>query len=1452
MLRTCTTNLPHRCLFLALLQYISTSTVSTAAATLYTCTQPNTSYHNLTLWPFAAPPVPNRTLFLHGAAHYTASSRQNCTVSFADLCTHDEHALPLVVHVDDRAAYIVCRCDAKYFRAADSRCRSCASNELCPPYSDVRIAQHPCASFPTVLPSTLEVQHLRDPVQTPPCATPLGTTFSPLQPFFFSDATTVQVSTAARAADFITHCPDGMRLDPRGGDRGLVWKIAETFTADARFELQLPSLGRRRYLVPGEIDARALTDDGTLDRRAHAVSGGRVWVPDFGATCVICEAGKSCRGGQTHACDSDVHSVRVGATTCENFTALPPTVPSCPPLSVNQSGPCVCLGDRWPVRKDGLQHPFACLRQPTLRLEPGKEHVRAESNVVRGRDRAGVVDATLGVLRTFTFQGAAPVLVDLPPGGPWRLAGLTDDAAVLFMDDILSEMAVLSQTGGVQKVSVTTPQEVLTAPERVEEPRNNVIVLEWFNATLTGIPREYGFVAITNTGLGPVFGNGSTLAGKLSTPKNVYDDAGVDDVDLSVCVLVDNVVLWCPDPKKKQETDGKTTEIRFVHRDPGWREERFDVHAFPDRSGVVVLYEFGHRDQDDARAWSVHCFSPEHPGAGASSTLVYNATLHTSKPCPLGDWQRGDVCVSLGKCALAWSGAATHRPLGLAHGDLEVPSVDGQYLYRLARTSLAKVATRKMMFGERVRAGAGRESATGWWYVEVRAEAAAAHAGVRPRGGLNCSQGFKAMPEGRCELCDAGTNFCENGWTWPCPENSKTEFAGSIVCVCESGYFRARGKKRCVPCPLHSYCEHEARKPCPGIRMTTGNGSTSIAACQCPPGFFKNGDDCVQCAAGKSKPDISNHSCTDCPEEQNALPGSKKCGCRRDFYGPSEDCKECPANHACPLGNNSAFPTACSLENNEILQRETSTCVCVPGWFRNYSGGCQRCVPGMFCAADIAHSCPRGMTSPEVSSSDTQCTCRDVREVRVGRSCVCAQNTTASVTGCRPCPEHSSTDGVGATARGQCKCDAGFFWQAARCVPCPRGHFCPRGVADPVPCPPRTFAPGPGVRRAEDCLPCDVNDGDERGVRGQWHPAVCDLKVRTLHVSPPPDSVLNVTAAAHVVVAGEALHDGNLADIAELVRESTSGEAVFRMHHAFPAQTLQGLARQEFASVWKKLQQYTAQEHRMFFVLVVVGVFCLEVEAKLRTGEVVRCEAPVMLEIDADMRRKVDDVMLEFLDRGVDRLQTTPNARILHHDLERDPRGIASSVLSVEQHGLLLGPSRSGAWGEYLNRVLEPPLSVIEYQSSPAPCARMLEAVVPSCVAATAVEEGGWCTLCAEGEFRDVSNGNVCKKCAVCETYARPCCGTEDAQCRREDAQGRADPGLCLNEKQDYGEECDPTAEGVNKLAKCCTASCVLKPGYYVFRDGCKSVCGDGVKAEDEECDDLQDPTCDVFLCRKL
>jgi len=128
------------------------------------------------------------------------------------------------------------------------------------------------------------------------------------------------------------------------------------------------------------------------------------------------------------------------------------------------------------------------------------------------------------------------------------------------------------------------------------------------------------------------------------------------------------------------------------------------------------------------------------------------------------------------------------------------------------------------------------------------------------------------------------------------------------------------------------------------------------------------------------------------------------------------------------------------------------------------------------------------------------------------------------------------------------------------------------------------------------------------------------------------------------------------------------------------------------------------------------------------------------------------------------------------------------------------------------------------------------------------------CRFCRPGvEFHNM----VRQECQMCtpvsvlkcppETLHIACAAERDAYCPETLRVGSN--GFCNNGFVDFGEQCDASATNT-ATAACCTAlTCTLLPGYYTD-PACSTICGDGILAGLEECDDMNDLHCDIMTCR--
>ena len=232
--------------------------------------------------------------------------------------------------------------------------------------------------------------------------------------------------------------------------------------------------------------------------------------------------------------------------------------------------------------------------------------------------------------------------------------------------------------------------------------------------------------------------------------------------------------------------------------------------------------------------------------------------------------------------------------------------------------------------------------------------------------------------------------------------------------------------------------------------------------CTCLPGFYMQGVDCVECAAGTFKNDIGDHTCSNCPQFTTSFSGAiseDECLCSPGYSLINSECQACPVatykeaigNWACQpcIGNSTTLQTASSL----ITQ-----CQCIAGFYGSHNTTCTACPIGTF-KENVANlptacvSCPQFSTTLNIASTlRTNCLCNlgytgSVLAVYPGaQECTaCPVATYKDVLGsiaCTDCTEFS-TSPLHSTSQSQCKCVDGYQPNANTCQECEENFYCP-------------------------------------------------------------------------------------------------------------------------------------------------------------------------------------------------------------------------------------------------------------------------------------------------------------------------------------------------------------------------------------------------------------------------
>ncbi|KAI4904543.1 hypothetical protein NFI96_029611 [Prochilodus magdalenae] len=298
--------------------------------------------------------------------------------------------------------------------------------------------------------------------------------------------------------------------------------------------------------------------------------------------------------------------------------------------------------------------------------------------------------------------------------------------------------------------------------------------------------------------------------------------------------------------------------------------------------------------------------------------------------------------------------------------------------------------------------------------------------------GYHCPQGQNSSQPAEY-LCSPG-HMCPPGSPTqiPCASGTYQSLHGQAECLlCLPGFFCAGsvdpdtgftgGTKAPAPCPMGHYC--------PAAQLFS-TGASSGQEFHCPVGTYSGKfglssvEQCVPCPAGKYCASSGLSAPTgDCSPGYVCIQGASLSQPPGDSTG-----RKCTAGFYCPAGTSHMQP-------------------CPPGTYSSLEGAasiedCQPCTPGQYCA-EYGLSSPSGPCSP-------------------GYYCTLRASS--------PTPYHNrSTDFKERTHTTEDEFLALVQMTGDICV---RGHYCPSGSVQPVPCPPGTFLSGRGAVSESDCDPC--------------------------------------------------------------------------------------------------------------------------------------------------------------------------------------------------------------------------------------------------------------------------------------------------------------------------------------------------------------------------------------------
>lgn len=270
------------------------------------------------------------------------------------------------------------------------------------------------------------------------------------------------------------------------------------------------------------------------------------------------------------------------------------------------------------------------------------------------------------------------------------------------------------------------------------------------------------------------------------------------------------------------------------------------------------------------------------------------------------------------------------------------------------------------------------------------------HSTVRNQTSIDacvCDQGYLWNGTG-CDQCEAGkfNNRANQTACFNCispsqetadhtscpgltiaPAGYKVNANGDNVELCPSNHHQDGSGAVCTECPWP-------------LTYSSAGGLTSVAECECRPGYTRLSGVCTACDIGKYKPDAGDANCTACEShastKETASVIATQCLCEAGFTPDGFDgalCVACPdgtSKHV--LSNQSCIqcPSFSSLLTN--LTHSVDSCQCNPG-YAYVINQCDVCALGKFKPdyGNIAcESCGVDTTTAQTASVNrTQCLC---------------------------------------------------------------------------------------------------------------------------------------------------------------------------------------------------------------------------------------------------------------------------------------------------------------------------------------------------------------------------------------------------------------------------------------------------------------------------------------------
>ena len=385
---------------------------------------------------------------------------------------------------------------------------------------------------------------------------------------------------------------------------------------------------------------------------------------------------------------------------------------------------------------------------------------------------------------------------------------------------------------------------------------------------------------------------------------------------------------------------------------------------------------------------------------------------------------------------------------------------------------------------------------------------------------------------GNCTVCPAGS-YCISGSMSPhpceagtymdvpgaeaaedckaCPAGSYCEVETVTPTGCPPGTYRdvewGEFVEDCGVCPMSMYCPLGTADPwpCAAGSYSVSDGLSAQSDCTpCGAGMYQNETgqtECVPCGAGLYLIATGSDAASDCQacgvglyQTGNGMQAAEDClacgpGQYQDVTG-SADCKTCSSG-TYQTGSGIGTEEGCTRCGGGLYQPLTgqvsaeACLMCPSNTFQPLRGqglesSCQACSP-------FSHS-PSGSVIRE------DCVCDLGYEGANGGECTVCNSSVWCRSGTpNKCPDHSLTNGTGASTIIDCLCLPGYYGFALNPVPCAlcqTDYYCPGEAANlTLECPYGEYSL-PGADSASSCF-CPANASSGPGSSSVWS-CTCD------------------------------------------------------------------------------------------------------------------------------------------------------------------------------------------------------------------------------------------------------------------------------------------------------------------------------------------------------------------------